>query len=68
MSMKNSASIFRAQTHRNALGDPQILLDAKQKFSVTCVSALFVEFVPVPHERENSASMFHAPDASECST
>jgi hypothetical protein len=40
------------QTHRNALCDPQILPDAKQKFSVTCSNVLFVESVLVPHEHK----------------
>jgi hypothetical protein len=31
--------------HRNALPEPQILPDAKHKFGVTCLDALFVESV-----------------------
>jgi hypothetical protein len=38
--------------HRNALRDPKILQDAKNKFIVTYPSALFVESVPVSHEQE----------------
>jgi hypothetical protein len=43
----------------------------KHKFSVTCPDALFVDSVPVPNEHEtqvHSASTFHDPDASECTT
>jgi hypothetical protein len=37
----------------------------KHKFGITCLGMLFVESVHFPPERENSASMFHAPDAPE---
>jgi hypothetical protein len=40
----------------------------RQKFSITCPGALFVESVQVPLEQENSASVFHAPDTPECPT
>jgi hypothetical protein len=43
MSMKNSASTFRAQVHWNALCDPRIQLDAKQKFDVMSLGALFMD-------------------------
>jgi hypothetical protein len=38
--------------HRNALRDPQIPLDAKHKFLVMCLDAIFIESVPVPLEVE----------------
>jgi hypothetical protein len=50
--MENSASTFRARTHRNVLRDPQILPDAKHKFGGTCLNVLFVESIPIPHEDE----------------
>jgi hypothetical protein len=40
----------------------------KHKFGVTCPATLVVESVPVSLEHENSASMFHGPDASESTT
>jgi hypothetical protein len=43
---------FVPRTHRNALRDPQIQLDARHKFGLTCPGALFVESLPVPHEHE----------------
>jgi hypothetical protein len=38
--------------HSNALRDPQIPPDTKNKFGVTCLDALFLESVPVPPEQE----------------
>jgi hypothetical protein len=38
----------------------------KRKFGITCPEALFVKSVPVPPEHENSAMMFRALDAMEC--
>jgi hypothetical protein len=43
---------FTAQTHRNALRDPQIIPDAKHKFGPLCPGALFAESIPVPPELE----------------
>jgi hypothetical protein len=40
----------------------------KYKFDGTCPGALFVESVPVPPEHKNSASMFHALVALDCTT
>jgi hypothetical protein len=51
-SMKNSVSMFFTPELENPLRDPQIPLDAKHKFCVTCPSALFVEFVLDPPEHE----------------
>jgi hypothetical protein len=39
---------------RNALGDPQVPPDAKHKFGVMCLGALFFESVPVPPKHEKS--------------
>jgi hypothetical protein len=43
---------FTPRTHCNALRDPKILPDAKNKFTVTCPGALFVESVLVRHKHE----------------
>jgi hypothetical protein len=43
---------FALQMHRNALRDPHIPPDKNLKFNVTCLGALFVEFVLVPTEYE----------------
>jgi hypothetical protein len=40
----------------------------KRKFSVTCPGALFRETVRSHPSMKNSASMFHTPDALECTT
>jgi hypothetical protein len=49
---ENSASKFHAQTHRNALRDPQIPLNAKHKFGGICHGVLFLETAPSPPEHE----------------
>jgi hypothetical protein len=38
----------------------------KHKFSIMGTDALLVESVPVKPKHENSASMFHSPNALEC--
>jgi hypothetical protein len=40
----------------------------KPKLRVTCPSALSIESVPVAPSIKNSASMFHGPEAPECTT
>jgi hypothetical protein len=54
--------------HQDALRDPQIQSDAKTQVQSNYPSALFVESVPVPSEQKDSVSMFHGPDAPECTT
>jgi hypothetical protein len=50
--MKNSTGRFMPRMHQNALRDPLIPTDTKNKFGVTCPSALFVESEQVPSEHE----------------
>jgi hypothetical protein len=40
----------------------------KHKFGVTYPDANFVESVAIPPEHENSALLFHNPDAPECTS
>jgi hypothetical protein len=40
----------------------------KQKFGITCPDTLFMETVLAHTIMKHSASMFHGPDAPECTT
>jgi hypothetical protein len=40
----------------------------KHKVGVMCLGALFVESIPFPRKRENSASTSCALDATKCTT
>jgi hypothetical protein len=44
--------MFRGMDALNALCDPQISLDAKHKFYITCLDALFMETKPGPPKHE----------------
>jgi hypothetical protein len=55
------------RTPQNALRDPQIPLDAKTQVQSNMSQRAFMETTPGPPDHE-SASMFLALDAPECST